>query len=128
MLFIVMWRGVIIKESLQDKSLLDEVKVVGTRETDLESERERGVFHFMNVEVEDNKINNVLEKLRKSLKPSWYAHLVKGNVMHVAFSRQILTATRDNQEEFGTIRKFAISRGIHPDQLPLEHLLDHPFD
>lgn len=122
------WQGVIIKESLKDQSVLDQIKIVGTRETTLESQGERGEFHFMNVEVEDKKLNGVLEKLKKSIKPDWYVHFVKGNVMHVAFSGRIMTANRGNNAEFESIRTFAIANGIHPDQLPLEHLLDYPFD
>ncbi|KKR87342.1 hypothetical protein A2875_02830 [Candidatus Gottesmanbacteria bacterium RIFCSPHIGHO2_01_FULL_46_14] len=122
------WQGVIIKESLNNQSVFGEVKIVGTKEAQLESEGERGMFHFLSVEVEDNKLENVLEKLKKSLRPSWYVHLVKGNVLHVAFLGKVMTAHTDNASEFESIRIHALSKGIHADQLPLEHLLAHPFD
>ena len=45
------WQGVIIKESLNNQSVFGEVKIVGTKEAQLESEGERGMFHFFSLYV-----------------------------------------------------------------------------
>ncbi|MBI4062528.1 hypothetical protein HY410_01250 [Candidatus Gottesmanbacteria bacterium] len=123
-----MWKGVIIRESLKDISVLNDVSIVNTRESRLESEGGRGTFHFHSIEVSENKIVRVLESLKKSLKLYWYTHLVKGNDIQVIFSGMIIRAKRGNAKEFEAIKTYALSKGIHADQLPLEHLLDHPFD
>lgn len=123
-----MWKGVIIRESLQDISVLNDVSIVNTRESRLESEEGRGTFHFHSIEVSEDKIVHVLESLKKSLKPNWYIHLVKGDDIQVIFSGTMMRAKRGNAKEFEAIKTYALSKGIHADQLPLEHLLDHPFD
>lgn len=51
----MVWRGVIIEESLVNKKLLKLANIVNTRESFLEKEENKGVMHFHCVEVEDSK-------------------------------------------------------------------------
>ncbi len=122
-----MWQGVIIEESLKDKSLLEMVKIIKTSEANLESETGRGVFHFHQYELDDAKEGEFIAKAKQAIKPGFYLHLVKDDILLVVMVGVVMTASRGKDEEFKAIRDEAIKVGIHPDQLPLEQLIDNPF-
>lgn len=123
-----MWQGVIIEESLKNKSLLDLVKIIKSTESTLESETNKGTFNFHSYELDDEKFVEFTQAAKISIKPEFYLHLVKKNTLVVILSGQVFTAHRDSVVEFKAIRDYAIKIGIHSNQLPLEHLLDHPLD
>ena len=122
-----MWQGVIIEESLKDKRLLELVKILKISEATLESESGRGVFHFSQFELPEEKRVEFIEMAKKAIKPGFYLHLVHNDTLTVVMAGKVFSAIRGQAEQFETIRKEAMKTGIHPDQLPLEQLLDNPF-
>ncbi|OIN88190.1 hypothetical protein AUJ59_04310 [Candidatus Beckwithbacteria bacterium CG1_02_47_37] len=123
-----MWQGVIIEESLKDKSLLSLVEIIKSTKSTLESESDKGIFHFHSYQLPDEKFAEFTQAAKKTTKPGFYLHLVQADTLVVVLSGQIFTAYRGNMTQFKAIRDYAIKMGIHSDQLPLEHLLDHPLD
>lgn len=103
------------------------MKVVDTKTTTLEGETNRGEFHFHSVEVKDDIFDEVVQFASQYIKNSWYFHLVKNNELLVMFQNLVFKAYKGNAEEFKRIREYALSQGIHPNQLPLERLIENPY-
>lgn len=121
------WKGVLIEESLTDVSVLPKLKITVTKVTTLEEEAEKGVFHFHNVEVEENNLDAVILFISRNIKDSWYFHLVKDGEMVVMFHNKVVKAHKGNTQEVEAIRKYALSQGILNEQLPLEKLFENPY-
>lgn len=123
-----LWKGVFIEEGFEDLSALDYALIKQTDSWEFEGEVGRGKFHFHKIEVYGAKLDEFVKLAQQAIKDSWYLHLVKGDSMKVIFSEIVFNVSRGDKEQFNHIRKYAISEGIHPEQLDLERLLDNPFD
>lgn len=122
------WRGVFIEESLDDPSLLDEVTVVGSSAVRLEEEAERGEFTFKRVEVPDEACGTVIARATQAIKPAWYLHLVSGDQMKVVFRDRVFSVSRGDTRALRAVADYGAGQGIHPAQLDIAPLFDHPFD
>ena len=119
------WKGVIIKESLS-KPLKVHMNVKKTRETYLETEKERGLMHFLYVEIEDSKKEKFIDEAKKSLKEgSWYIHICKGKEMVVIFKGKGFRIK--NQNDIEKARNYGLSKGIKREQLTFENLMRDPW-
>lgn len=123
-----MWRGVIIEESLEDKSLLSLVRIIKSRETTLENENERGILTFHSVEIDDSNFNEFIAKAQKYIKDSFYIHVCRDNEMTVIFKNKVFRFSSDNMDELNKAREYGISIGILKEQMPFEKLIGNPFD
>ncbi len=120
-----MWRGVVLEESLEDKSLLNMAKIVGTQTSKLEKENK--TMTFLKVKVPDTLKEKYIEKAKKTLKPGFYTHLCKNGVMTVIFKDKEFNF-RANHPILLKAREYGESVGIIPEQMPFEHLMENPFD
>jgi len=123
-----MWKGVIIEESLDDKSLLSLVKIIKSRKTTLENENERGFLTFHCIELNDSNLEKFIETAQKSIKNSFYIHICKDNEMTVIFKNKLFRFSSDNPDEMNEAREYGISIGILKEQMPFEKLIENPFD
>lgn len=121
----MVWQGVLLEESLEDKKLLSLAKIVGTDVDKLEEENRIMTFH--KVEVEDANRDKYLNMAMHAIKPSFYTHLCSGGEMYVVFRGKMFNF-RKQDLELTRAREYGISVGIIPEQMPFEHLVDHPFD
>lgn len=121
-----MWQGVVLEESLGNKSLLDLAKIVGTDVDKLEEEERVMTFH--KIELCDSKRHKFIEEARRSLKPGFYIHLCKEGRMYVIFKDKVFKFRKGQQALLEKAREYGKSTGIIPEQMPFEHLIDHPFD
>lgn len=120
-----MWQGVVIEESLSDKSALEEVKITATKISKLEQENRVMTFH--SVEVLDSFKEEYVKKVKKNIKKSFYTHLCKDGNMIVIFHNKVFTfAKSDSQLE--KAKEYGKSIGIMAEQMPFEHLINNPFD
>ena len=120
-----MWQGVVLEESLEDKSLLKMAKIKGTNVSRLEKENRVMTFH--QVEVPDSLKEEYIEKAKNVIKQSFYTHLCRGGQMTVVFKGCVFNFTA-NDPELGEAREYGKSIGIIPEQMPFEHLVNNPFD
>jgi hypothetical protein len=121
----MVWRGVLLEESLENRELLRLAKTVGTEVDKLEEEDRIMTFH--KVEVKDENKDKYLIMAMHSLKPAFYTHLCSDGEMYVVFRGAIFNFRR-NDPELNRAREYGKSIGIIPEQMPFEHLIDHPFD
>ena len=105
------WRGVILKESLEEKSLLELVKIV-------EIKKDR-----YSIEVDDKNKEEFVQKAIKSIKSKFYIHLVKDKIMYVMFKDHMFKFSR-GYPELEIAREYGKSIGIIEKQMPFEKLLE----
>ena len=122
-----MWKGVIIEESLEDQSILKDVKIVLRKSAYLEREEGKGKFHFDKVEVDDFLLHKVIDVAKNSLKKGWYMHLCSGDTMFVIFKNLGFEYKKGSKPSLDQIRRYGKSMGINEAQLPSESLLDDPW-
>jgi len=120
------WQGVVLEESLKDKSLLNLAKIVGTDIDKLEEEDRVMTFH--KVEVSESERAQFIKEAKGSLNPGFYIHLCKGGKMYVIFKDKVFKFKKGQQSLLEKAREYGRSIGIIPEQMPFEHLIDHPFD
>jgi hypothetical protein len=121
------WRGVIIEESLEDPSLLDDLAITGSSAAQLEEEAWLGEFKFVCVEVPDASVEVITALAAQVIKPVWYLHLVNGDQMKVIFRDKVFTLNRADVDALQAVVEYGIGQGIHPAQLDLGQLFDNPF-
>ena len=107
------YKGAIVGESLEDKSILKDFKVLDISVTEDLNPEDR--WHIYKVEVNQDQ----LEKLSKIIKPQkWYAHFWDENKNIIAvFRDKIFTFNYDDKESWGQIVQYGISVGIPKEQL-----------
>jgi len=121
----MVWQGVLLEESLGDKKILSLARIVGTDVDKLEEENRVMTFH--KVEVEDANRDKYLNMAMHVIKPAFYTHLCKDGEMYVVF-RGAMFNFRKQDHELNRAREYGKSIGIIPEQMPFEHLINHPFD
>ena len=124
----MVWKGVIIEESLDDKSLLDLVKIVKTRRTTLEEEKQRGSFTFHCIELDDEKKEVFIKKAHSSIKNNFYLHICKEGKMIVIYKNKQFEFSCENLDKLNEARNYGLSVGILREQMPFEKLIKKPYD
>ena len=124
------WRGVLIAESLDDgEEVWDRVAVVGKSRQRLERERSRGEFTLCNVEVPDEEVDNLLQRVAERLRsPGWYFHVERNRVIKVAYPGRVMDISENAPGSAQAARQYGISISIHPEQLCFERFMGNPFD
>ncbi len=107
------------------KSLLGMAKIVDTSKFKLENEDRLMIFH--KVEVQDSDRQNYLDRVMHIIKPAFYTHLCKDGELYVVF-RGAMFNFRKEDPDLNRARDYGKSIGIILEQMPFEHLVDHPFD
>lgn len=120
-----LWKGVILEESLSDKSALNLVKIVSTDRSKLEGEDRYMTFH--NVTVKDSKREEYLRRVMKALKSGFYTHICKDGVMYVVFKDKLFVFKKGDSR-LQEARQYGESHGILKEQLAFKYIIDNPFD
>ncbi len=123
----MVWKGVVIEESLTDKSILEIVKIMKTRKATLEGESERGNLTFLYIELEDERKDDFVRKAVSSMKDRFYIHVCKGAEMVVIYRNRNFEFSADETDKINEARDYGLSIGILEEQLPSEHLIKNPY-
>ena len=124
------WRGVLIAESLDEgEGVWDRVKETGRAKQRLEREGSRGEFTFCHVEVTDEEVDPLLQRVAELLRsPGWYFHVERDRVIKVAFPGRVMEMSSAAPGSIRAAREYGESIGIHPEQLRFERFMGNPFD
>lgn len=122
------YKGTIIEESLVDKSVLKEVKIISSRVEKVTEKTKtpwlkEWTLHF--VEIPEGKEKEITEKIGHSIErehPAWYADF-RGKAYHyIVFPDKIFFVDRKSAEQYNKAKTYALSLGIpeyqcdfHPD-------------
>jgi len=110
----MVWKGVILKESLDDGSILKLANIIETKQDRYA------------VEVREKDKDEFVQKAIKTIKPKFYLHLVKDKVMYVIFKDRMFKFSK-GYPELETAREVGKELGIVEDDMPFEKLLENPF-
>lgn len=112
--------GVIIEESLTDKSVLDEVKIVSTKVepvTERHNTPHLKQWTLHTVEIESENADLIAEKLSKALAGKgdssyWYADYKNDDLAYIIFLNKVFKIKRGDLIGFQEVKKYGISLGI----------------
>ncbi len=119
--------GTIIEESLEDKAVLDDVKIVSTRISPVNDKHrtpwiKQWTLH--KVEIDPNQAKNVAEQLGRALDSnhlhSWYADFKNDNTHYIIFRDKVFKINRTNTEEYLKAREYGLTLGIPSYQIDFE--------
>jgi len=123
----MVYQGVIIKESLENKNVLRNVKIVKTKVekvTDKHKTPWIKKWTLHNVEISEKDAEKIAEEISKSLdsKHNWYADFKDGKTHFIIFRNKIFKIKRTSKEQYDKAKEYGISLGIpeyqvdfHPD-------------
>jgi hypothetical protein len=109
--------GVIIEESLEDKTVLQKVKIVSTKiEKVVEKHQtpwlEKWTLHAVEIDPED--VPEIADLLSESLEKEheWYADFKNDSYHYIIFHGKIFYIDRRSKEQYDEAKKYGISLGI----------------
>jgi len=120
------FNGVIIEESLENKDVLQKVKIIETKVEEVTEEHKTPwikQWTLHTVEIPENQANEIAKDLSKSLdsEHSWYADYKNDKFHYIIFRNKVFFIDRSSKEQYDDAKKYGISLGIP------EHQVDfHP--
>lgn len=111
--------GTIIEESLEDKSVLNSVKIISTKiEEVIDRHKTPWVktWTLHKVEVEPDQAESIAKQVSESLdrdhKHSWYADYKNSNTHYIIFRDKVFKIDRTKAEEYNDATKYGLALGI----------------
>lgn len=116
------YKGIIIEESLEDKSVLKKVKIVTTRVEKVTQEHQTpwlDKWTLHTVEVDENKADEIAEEIGKALdsEHDWYADFKNDYWDFIIYKNKVFKIKRDNKKGYSQASGYGISLGIPEYQL-----------
>ncbi|HEY4502851.1 MAG TPA: hypothetical protein VJC14_00215 [Candidatus Paceibacterota bacterium] len=119
--------GTIIEESLEDKSVLDGIKITSTKvESITEKHKTPWVKQWTlhKVEIEPNEAQSIARQLNKALDSehlhSWYADFKNENTHFIIFRDKVFKIDRTKEEEYAEATKYGLTLGIPDYQIDFQ--------
>ena len=123
------YSGVIIEESLADKSVLKKVKIVSTRISKVEERHKtpwikQWTMHV--VEIPAEKADSIAEELSNALteKHSWYADFKSPLTHYIIYRGKVFKIDRGSKKECDEAKKYGLSLGIPAYQIDFSPIKD----
>ena len=119
--------GVIIEESLENKSVLRKVRIIKTEVEEVTEEHKTPwikQWTLHTVEIPKEKADSIAKEVSKSLdsKHHWYADFKYDKYHYIIFRNKIFKIDRTNREQYDEAKRYGIFLGIpeyqvdfHPD-------------
>lgn len=109
--------GVIIEESLEDKSILKNIKIIKTDVEEVTPKHEtpwirKWTLHT--VEIPENKAQVFAENISKALdkEHNWYADFKNKEFHYIIFRKKVFKIDVESKEEYDKAKEYGISLGI----------------
>lgn len=121
------YRGVIIEESLDEKTVLDRVKILSTEKEKVTREHNTPwltQWTLHNVEVPEGKAQAIAIELsvRLDSQHPWYADYKNDTWHYIIFRNKIFRVDRQSKDQYDEAKKYGLALGIpahqvdfHPD-------------
>lgn len=121
------YKGIIIEESLENKDVLKDVRVLKTEifpveEKDKTPWIKQWTLHT--IEIAEDKIGDVCDKISKSIDRghanAWYADFDDENFHYIVFFDKVFKINKMNKDEYAAVLEYGRSLGIPEHQLDFE--------
>ena len=116
------YKGIVIEESLKDKSVLNEIKITETIVEPVDNEHKtpwlkQWTLHTVEVPVET--IDSFSEKMSHALEDehSWYMDFKNDSTHYIVFREKVFVIDRLNPEQYEEVKRYGMSLGIPDYQL-----------
>lgn len=113
------YKGTIIEESLEDKDVLGDVKILSTKVEPVVKAHQTPwlkQWTLHKVEVDEDKVDEVSKKISESIDSkhnhSWYADYKNDKWHYIIFPNKIFKIDRKDAGQYAQARKYGISLGI----------------
>lgn len=112
------YRGVIIEESLDDKSVLDKVKIIETEVESITPEHKTPwlkQWTLHNVEIPEEESEQIAQEISDSFdpeNPNWYADYKNDEYHFIIYAGKIFKVDLKNPTLYKDAREYGISIGI----------------
>ena len=112
------YNGVIIEESLGDKSVLDRVKIVSTKVETVTAKHktpwlQQWTLHTIEIPEEDSEqIAQAISQAFDQEHPHWYADYKNDHYHFIIYARKVFKVDLDNPVLYKNARAYGISIGI----------------
>ena len=114
-----MFKGLLLRESLKDKGVLDLVKVTKTEVWDV-ANAESGQperWTAISFEGEGDQADTVAEAMGQAIRPEWYANFSTETQVYVIFQDTVFTYQKGDGKARAEVEAYAISVGIPESQV-----------
>ena len=113
------FKGVIIEESLENKSILKKIKIVKTKIEKVTEEHKTPwlkQWTLHTIEIPENKAKEIADELSKSLDSkhggSWYADFKNDKYHYIIFRNKVFFIDIKSKEQYDKAKQYGISLGI----------------
>ncbi len=111
------YKGVIIEESLENRDILKDVKILETKVEEVTEEHKTPwikQWTLHTVEIPENEVRNVAEKISKALdsKHDWYADFKNETHHFIIFRDKVFYIDQKSKEQYDEAKRYGISLGI----------------
>lgn len=115
------YKGTIIEESLENKEVLKDLKIIKTEIESVTKEHQTPWLKnwtMHTVEIEESKADEIAEKISQSLEKehNWYADFKNNNIHFIIFRNKVFRIAR-KKEEYEKVKKYGVMLGIPDYQL-----------
>jgi len=115
-----MFSGLLIKESLRDRSVLDRLRIVKEESWDIDdaAEGQSPVWNVAWFEIEEDFIDEMTEALSEALEPGkWFLEISNDDTMIVVFPGKVFSYKKGDEAGREAVEEFGRSIGIPEHQL-----------
>ena len=111
------YKGVIIEESLENKNILKDVKILKTKVEEVVEEHKTPwikQWTLHTVEIPENQVASVAEKISKALdsEHNWYADFKNDTHHYIIFRNKVFYIDQKSKEQYNKTKRYGISLGI----------------
>ena len=116
------FNGVIIEESLENKTVLQKVKIIKTKVEEVTEEHKTPwikQWTVHTIEILENQADKIAQDLSNSLdsKHSWYADFKNDKFHYIIFRNKVFKVYRSKPKQYSDVTKYGVSLGIPDYQL-----------
>lgn len=117
------FKGTIIEESLKDKTIFGDLKILKTEIEKVTKEHNTPLLSLWTIhtfEIPENKASKIAEELSRSLSTengNWYVDFKNPDTHYIIFENKVFAVNRRNAQEYEEAKNYGISLGIPDYQL-----------
>ncbi len=116
------FKGVIIEESLENKDVLQKVKIIKTKVEEVTKEHKTPwvkQWTLHTVEISGSEADEIAKELSKSLdsEHNWYADFKNDKFHYIIFRNKVFKVNRSKTEQYQEVINYGLSLGIPDYQL-----------
>ena len=111
------WKGTVIEEGLEDKTILTRAKIVDTSSSYLTNETDRGKLTFHKIEVADKRKAAFVKATAETIKERFFLRLCRDDQMAIVFRQKIFEFAATETDKLEAAREYGVAHGILREQM-----------